>query len=158
MSQSRHLPTARLSRASRLSNSFSFSQSTSLTTLPWQWLLFEFSRLLAIVPASLGFVWCLWHIYAHVPNSDPYVVGVRRPIPDRIDYFIASLWVSSSAPSHIIILIPFQGTSHCPPMSFTNNRFVDALETLLRTAIYPRPFTRTTGYLLARNTPHSQHS
>lgn len=94
--QSRHLPTARFPKASsRLSTSFSWSESNLIITLSWQGLLFEFLRLLAIVPASLGFIWCLWNVYAfspylsRCPSSD-------RPSPDRIDYIMASLWVSCS--------------------------------------------------------------
>lgn len=87
----RHLPTARVSRSSRLSNSFLASRSTPFMTLPWQMLLFEFSRLLAIVPASIGFMWCIWHLYTHVPCLTPYTA---RSVPDRIDYLVASLWVS----------------------------------------------------------------
>lgn len=64
--------------------------------LPWQWLLFEFSRLLAIVPASLGFIWCLWHTYVYEPDLDLEGPVLRRPPPDRIDYIIASLWVRNS--------------------------------------------------------------
>ncbi|KAF9448147.1 hypothetical protein P691DRAFT_670053 [Macrolepiota fuliginosa MF-IS2] len=95
---SRHLPTARVFRASsRLANSLSFSQPSSFTVLPWQWLLFEFSRLLAIVPASLGFIWCLWQIYAYVPELGPRVAGPGRPPPDRIDYMIASFWALLTA-------------------------------------------------------------
>ncbi|EKM77255.1 hypothetical protein AGABI1DRAFT_130671 [Agaricus bisporus var. burnettii JB137-S8] len=91
---SRHLPTARVSRSSGLSNSFSASRSTSFAALPWQTLLFEFSRLLAIVPASLGFIWCIWHMYAYVPCSMPCTA---RSVPDRIDYFVASLWALLTA-------------------------------------------------------------
>ncbi|KAJ3577024.1 hypothetical protein NP233_g34 [Leucocoprinus birnbaumii] len=94
---SRHLPTARVPRgSSRLSRSFSFAQSNSFTTLPWQWLLFEFSRLLAIVPASFGFIWCLWNIYTYQPELNR-CSGPGRPVPDRIDYIVASLWALLTA-------------------------------------------------------------
>ncbi|KXN85172.1 hypothetical protein AN958_11594 [Leucoagaricus sp. SymC.cos] len=93
---SRHLPTARIPRASRLSNSFSFSQNNTFTALPWQSLLFGFSRLLAIVPASLGFIWCLWRLYVYTPEADR-CASPGRPSPDRIDYFIASLWALLTA-------------------------------------------------------------
>ncbi|KAF5348243.1 hypothetical protein D9756_010502 [Leucocoprinus leucothites] len=94
---SRHLPTARVPRtSSRLSTSFSFSQANSFTALPWPWLLFEFSRLLAVVPASLGFIWCLWNIYAYQPKVDR-CAGLGRPPPDRIDYIVASLWALLTA-------------------------------------------------------------
>jgi len=47
------------------------------------------------VPASLGFIWCLWRIYVYDPNLQLGAVG--KPPPDRIDYIVASLWALLTA-------------------------------------------------------------
>ncbi|KIM44330.1 hypothetical protein M413DRAFT_379368 [Hebeloma cylindrosporum] len=80
---SRHLPTARIIPSSGpLIPPNTFEQR--LTPL-----LFEFSRLLSIVPAIFGITYNLYHIYQpptynHTPNT--------RPPPERVDYFISALW------------------------------------------------------------------
>ena len=152
--QLRHLPTARVSRSSRLSNSFLASRSTPFMTLPWQRLLGEFSRVLASVPASIGFMWCIWHMYAYVPCSMPCTA---RSVPDRIDYFVASLWVSITITKLIAFADFSQGTPHCASMSFFDDRFIDALETLLPALIHFSPLTCTTRHLLASNSTYRQH-
>ncbi|KAH9475334.1 hypothetical protein JR316_0012445 [Psilocybe cubensis] len=50
-------------------------------------LLFEFARLLSIVPAVFG---TLYNIYFIIWPPKP--TGVGRPPPERIDYFISALW------------------------------------------------------------------
>ncbi|KAF8627952.1 hypothetical protein AX15_004164 [Amanita polypyramis BW_CC] len=51
-------------------------------------LLFEFSRLLAVVPAVVGTLYNLYHVYCP-PASSPYS---GRKSPGRIDYFVSALW------------------------------------------------------------------
>ncbi|KAF8183631.1 N-glycosylation protein-domain-containing protein [Pholiota molesta] len=80
---SRHLPTARIVASS--------GPIVPPTTLAQQLtpLLFEFARLLSIVPAVFGTLYNLYHIY----NPPPYtVIPNTRPPPQRIDYFISALW------------------------------------------------------------------
>ncbi|KAJ4490630.1 N-glycosylation protein-domain-containing protein [Lentinula aciculospora] len=52
-------------------------------------LLFEFSRLLSIVPAFFGILYHIYHIY-HPPN--PTALNDGRSPPERIDYVISALW------------------------------------------------------------------
>ncbi|KIK64174.1 hypothetical protein GYMLUDRAFT_40460 [Collybiopsis luxurians FD-317 M1] len=78
----RHLPTSR-------------NTSTRLPLVPPNVLqqrltplLFEFSRLLSIVPALVNLCFHIYHIY-HPPHPDP--TSTRCP-PERIDYIVAALW------------------------------------------------------------------
>ncbi|PPQ87003.1 hypothetical protein CVT25_009512 [Psilocybe cyanescens] len=54
-------------------------------------LLFEFARLLSIVPAVFG---TLYNLYFLVwpPQARQVGMGVGRPPPERVDYFISALW------------------------------------------------------------------
>ena len=49
-------------------------------------LLFEFSRLLSIVPAVVGTIYNLYHVL-----YPPHQTSTRNP-PERIDYFVSTLW------------------------------------------------------------------
>ncbi|KAH7885083.1 hypothetical protein F5I97DRAFT_1810335 [Phlebopus sp. FC_14] len=73
-------------------------------------LLFEASRLLSVVPASLGAflnAWCLWHPPGRTATSTSHVrqqnCGMaveewgRRAFPDRGDYLLAVLWALLTA-------------------------------------------------------------
>ncbi|KAF9481445.1 hypothetical protein BDN70DRAFT_905242 [Pholiota conissans] len=80
---SRHLPTARIVHSS--------GPIVPPTTLAQRLtpLLFEFARLLSVVPAVFGTLYNLYHIY----NPPPYVIVPNtRPPPQRTDYFISALW------------------------------------------------------------------
>ncbi|KAF8152251.1 N-glycosylation protein-domain-containing protein [Crassisporium funariophilum] len=79
---SRHLPTARIIPSS--------GPLVPPNTLEQRLtpLLFEFSRLLSIVPAILGTIYNLYHIY-HPPT---YNAHNHRPPPERVDFFISALW------------------------------------------------------------------
>ncbi|TFK35793.1 N-glycosylation protein-domain-containing protein, partial [Crucibulum laeve] len=81
---SNHLPTARLPPPS--------SPLIPLTPLESKLtpFLFEFSRLLSIFPAIVGTLWNLWFLF-YPPIRIEGASG-RRP-PERIDYFVAVLWV-----------------------------------------------------------------
>jgi hypothetical protein len=52
-------------------------------------LLFEFSRLLSIVPAIVGMLYNIFRIH-HPP--EPVLDGRRRP-PEQVDYLVSALWV-----------------------------------------------------------------
>ncbi|TFK25900.1 hypothetical protein FA15DRAFT_589546 [Coprinopsis marcescibilis] len=52
--------------------------------------LFEFSRLLSVVPALCGFFFCLWQML-------PLGVCGGPPIPGRVDWFVAALWAMLTA-------------------------------------------------------------
>ncbi|KAG0696502.1 hypothetical protein DFH29DRAFT_812922 [Suillus ampliporus] len=95
----RHLPTTRILPASE-----PLVPPSTLTTL-----LFEASRLLSVVPASLGALinaWCVWKppgLYSEHPapgypriNREPGSWG-RITLPDRADYFLAVLWALLTA-------------------------------------------------------------
>jgi len=79
---SRHLPTSRIIPAS----------GPLVPPNPLQQqltpLLFEFSRLLAIVPAIFGTFYNLYHVY----QPPTYNSHNHRPPPERVDYFISALW------------------------------------------------------------------
>ncbi|KAJ3970419.1 N-glycosylation protein-domain-containing protein [Lentinula raphanica] len=77
----RHLPTSRKvpSRAPLVPPNVLQQRLTPL--------LFEFSRLLSIVPAFFGVLYHIYHIY-HPPTI---LIDGRRP-PERIDYIISALW------------------------------------------------------------------
>ncbi|KAF9219261.1 hypothetical protein BS17DRAFT_741094 [Gyrodon lividus] len=95
----RHLPTTRIFPASE-----PLVSPSVLTTF-----LFESSRLLSVVPASLGAlinVWCLWSppgypttYTSHDQQDDVEHPGGwgRRCLPDRGDYLIAVLWALLTA-------------------------------------------------------------
>jgi len=53
-------------------------------------LLFEFSRLLSIVPAVVGTVYNLYHVL-YPPQASSHH-STRKPPPERIDYFVSTLW------------------------------------------------------------------
>ncbi|KAF8966745.1 N-glycosylation protein-domain-containing protein [Flammula alnicola] len=80
---SRHLPTARIIPSS--------GPLVPPNTLEQRLtpLLFEFSRLLSIVPAIFGTLYNLYHIY-RPPTYDS--APNTRPPPERVDYFISALW------------------------------------------------------------------
>jgi len=84
---SRHLPTARF---------ISPSDSSPLPQHKLIPLLFEFSRLLSIVPAFFGTIWNLyWLIWlptAIDTVSDSGGWGGRKTPPERADFFVAALW------------------------------------------------------------------
>ncbi|KAJ7186956.1 N-glycosylation protein-domain-containing protein [Mycena filopes] len=73
----RHLPTSRILPAS--------APLVPPSTLEQRFtpLLFEFSRLLAVVPAVFGTLYNLYHMYA--PPTGPHA-------PARIDFFVSALW------------------------------------------------------------------
>ncbi|KAF8804173.1 hypothetical protein BYT27DRAFT_7214247 [Phlegmacium glaucopus] len=79
---SRHLPTSRIIRAS----------GPLVPPNPLQQqltpLLFEFSRLLSVVPAIFGTIYNLYHVY----RPPTYNTNNNRPPPERVDYFISALW------------------------------------------------------------------
>ncbi|PFH44917.1 hypothetical protein AMATHDRAFT_72117 [Amanita thiersii Skay4041] len=77
----RHLPTSRI-----IPSSDPVIPPDSLQRLtPF---LFEFSRLLAIVPALIGTLYNIYKFYR--PPMDEVVPG-RKP-PERIDFFVSALW------------------------------------------------------------------
>ncbi|KAF8630556.1 hypothetical protein AX17_005368 [Amanita inopinata Kibby_2008] len=78
----RHLPTARIVPSS--------DPIIPPNTLQQQLtpFLFEFSRLLAIVPAVIGTLYNLYHVY-NPPTYSPF--PGRKP-PERIDFFVSALW------------------------------------------------------------------
>ncbi|KAF8874521.1 N-glycosylation protein-domain-containing protein [Gymnopilus junonius] len=81
---SRHLPTARIIPSS--------GPLVPPNTLEQRLtpLLFEFSRLLSIVPAIFGTLYNIYHIY-HPPVYDKAIPNARPP-PERVDFFISVLW------------------------------------------------------------------
>ncbi|CAA7263736.1 unnamed protein product [Cyclocybe aegerita] len=81
---SRHLPTARIIPSS---GPLIPPHTLQQTLTP---LLFEFARFLSVVPAILGTLYNLYHIYAPPPPLSPNITG--RPPPDRLDFFVAALW------------------------------------------------------------------
>ena len=83
--KSRHLPTSRIIPASGPIVPPSPLQQ-QLTPL-----LFEFSRLLSIVPAIFGTIYNLYHVY----QPPTYYAHNYRPPPERVDYFISALWVGT---------------------------------------------------------------
>jgi hypothetical protein len=103
--QSRHLPTARIPPSTphpfilTLTHFFPkrircFVHLHHQRLLP---LVFEFCRLLSIVPAVLG---TMWNLYSMVwlpcsAGGDGDVGGGwgRRSTPERLDFFVAALWV-----------------------------------------------------------------
>ncbi|KAE9394955.1 hypothetical protein BT96DRAFT_862355 [Gymnopus androsaceus JB14] len=54
-------------------------------------LLFEFSRLLSIVPALFGVFYLCYHIYSP-PDPTTVVDGSGRRPPERVDFGVAALW------------------------------------------------------------------
>ncbi|KDR72822.1 hypothetical protein GALMADRAFT_212843 [Galerina marginata CBS 339.88] len=80
---SRHLPTARI-----IPSSGPLVPPNTLERLTP--LLFEFCRLLSIVPAIFGTLYNLYHIY-RPPTYDNTIPNTRPP-PERVDYFISALW------------------------------------------------------------------
>ncbi|KAF9267137.1 hypothetical protein L218DRAFT_856276 [Marasmius fiardii PR-910] len=53
-------------------------------------LLFGFSRLLSVVPACIGIIWCTWCI---ADQEDEVSSGTKpRGRPDRLDYLVSILW------------------------------------------------------------------
>ncbi|KAF9560420.1 hypothetical protein CPC08DRAFT_636672 [Agrocybe pediades] len=81
---SRHLPTARII----LSSGPLIPPNTLEARITP--LLFEFSRLLSIVPAIFGTMYNLYHIWR--PPSP--IAGSTRQPPERLDYFVSAIWVS----------------------------------------------------------------
>ena len=80
--QSRNLPTARIIPASP-----PLIPPTAMQRItPF---LFEFSRLLSIVPAFCGTVYCIYRLF----YPDETRIPGARPPPGRVDYFISALWV-----------------------------------------------------------------
>ncbi|KAF9467533.1 hypothetical protein BDZ94DRAFT_1305175 [Collybia nuda] len=63
-------------------------------------LLFEFSRLLSIVPAIFGTLYNLYQIY-DPPTAHP--TPGKAP-PQRVDFAISAIWASSSSPNRILML------------------------------------------------------
>ncbi|KAF9039328.1 hypothetical protein BJ165DRAFT_1416599 [Panaeolus papilionaceus] len=82
---SRHLPTARKIPSS--------APLVPPNTLQQRFtpLLFEFSRLLSIVPALIGTIYYLYFLY-HPPEKGINWDDPIRPPPERIDYFVTVLW------------------------------------------------------------------
>ncbi|KAF8334348.1 N-glycosylation protein-domain-containing protein [Amanita rubescens] len=54
-------------------------------------LLFEFSRLLSIVPAIVGTIYNLYHVL-YPPHHQATSSNSTRNPPERIDYFVSTLW------------------------------------------------------------------
>ncbi|KAF4622586.1 hypothetical protein D9613_009238 [Agrocybe pediades] len=79
---SRHLPTARII----LSSGPLIPPNTLEARITP--LLFEFSRLLSIVPAIFGTMYNLYHIWR--PPSP--IAGSTRQPPERLDYFVSAIW------------------------------------------------------------------
>ncbi|THV02077.1 hypothetical protein K435DRAFT_598456, partial [Dendrothele bispora CBS 962.96] len=79
----KHLPTTRTNVPLTHPHSFVPPSTLQQRITP---LLFEFSRLLSIVPALVGLVWnlgCFWWWDGG---------GGRKMPPDRMDYFVSALW------------------------------------------------------------------
>lgn len=109
--QSRHLPTARIPPSTPhpiiLTLTRFFPQPIQRIILFHRQrllhFLFEFCRLLSIVPAVLG---TMWNLYSMIwlpgstgPNLDEGIHGGgwgRRSPPERVDFFVATLWVRST--------------------------------------------------------------
>lgn len=95
--QPRNLPTARLTPASSLSALSPLSESMSIpipsphphshrqSFIALGPLLFEFSRLLSIVPALFGTLWNLYHVWRPPNGSWGW----------RAEYAVSVLWVSA---------------------------------------------------------------
>ncbi|KAG7085593.1 hypothetical protein E1B28_003144 [Marasmius oreades] len=80
----KHLPTARLVASGEPLIPQHMLQAR-LTPL-----LFEFSRLLSIVPACIGIIWCTWCIVHH--EGEVALSTKTQDRPDRLDYIVSILW------------------------------------------------------------------
>lgn len=118
-------------------------------------ILFEVSRLLAVVPALCGVLWCAWHFFLEPNSSNAVYKG---------DYVVAALWVRPLPLPPSIPLFHHQLTSppatlpgplNSAPIPPNDDRPPHPLVNLLPPPLHPHPPPRSpTRYMLARNALH----